>query len=41
MMETSDPAEFYTGLVAELYEPLAGGIPASKSFIQFVELGSA
>lgn len=33
----NDPAEFYTGLVAELYEPLAGGISASKRFIQFVE----
>ena len=33
----NDPAEFYTGLVAKLYEPLAGGISASSRFIQFVQ----
>jgi len=31
-----DPANFYTGLVAELYEPLAGGISDSNRFINFV-----
>ena len=33
----SDPANFYTGLVADLYEPLAGGITDSSRFIKFVE----
>jgi SAM-dependent methyltransferase len=33
----SDPENFYTGLVAELYEPLAGGISDSNRFIKFVE----
>lgn len=33
----SDPSNFYTGLVAELYEPLAGGITDSDRFIKFVE----
>ena len=33
----SDPSNFYTGLVAELYEPLAGGISDSNRFIKFVE----
>lgn len=33
----SDPSNFYTGLVAELYEPLAGGISDSSRFIKFVE----
>lgn len=32
-----DPSNFYTGLVAELYEPLAGGISDSARFIKFVE----
>ncbi len=32
----SDPAQFYTGLVAELYEPLAGGISGSERFARFV-----
>ena len=32
-----DPSNFYTGLVAELYEPLAGGISDSDRFIEFVE----
>lgn len=31
-----DPDQFYTGLIAELYEPLAGGISASDRFIEFV-----
>ena len=31
-----DPADFYTGLVAELYEPLASGITDSHRFIEFV-----
>jgi len=34
---TADPANFYTGLIAELYEPLAGGITDSARFIEFVE----
>jgi SAM-dependent methyltransferase len=33
----SEPSDFYTGLVAELYEPLAGGITDSGRFIQFVQ----
>ena len=33
----NDPAHFYTGLVAELYEPLAGGISDSARFIDFVK----
>jgi len=32
----TDPALFYTGLIAELYEPLAGGITDSTRFIEFV-----
>ena len=36
-IRVSDPSNFYTGLVAELYEPLAGGIPDSNRFIKFVE----
>ena len=34
-MRVSDPANFYTGLVAELYEPLASGISDSDRFIKF------
>jgi len=33
----SDPSDFYTGLIAVLYEPLAGGISDSNRFIEFVE----
>ena len=33
----SDPADFYTGLIAELYEPLASGITGSQRFIDFVK----
>ena len=33
----NDPSNFYTGLVADLYEPLAGGISDSSRFIKFVE----
>jgi len=33
----SDPSNFYSGLIAELYEPLAGGISDSNRFIKFVE----
>jgi len=33
----NDPSNFYTGLVADLYEPLAGGISDSARFIKFVE----
>ncbi|MFT4714644.1 MAG: SAM-dependent methyltransferase [Candidatus Azotimanducaceae bacterium] len=32
----NEPSDFYTGLVAELYEPLAGGITDSARFIRFV-----
>ncbi|MCB1647304.1 MAG: class I SAM-dependent methyltransferase, partial [Pseudomonadales bacterium] len=32
-------AEFYSGLIAELYEPLAGGIGSSDRFIRFVRKG--
>ncbi len=32
-----DAAEFYTGLVAELYEPLASGITSSSRFVDFVK----
>ena len=35
-MRVSDPSNFYTGLVAELYEPLASGISDSDRFIRFV-----
>ena len=31
-----EPSDFYTGLVAELYEPLAGGVTDSARFIRFV-----
>ena len=31
-----DPAQFYTGLIAELYEPLAGGIGDAEPYIDFV-----
>lgn len=34
----SDAADFYTGLIAELYEPLAGGISSSARFIDFVKI---
>jgi SAM-dependent methyltransferase len=33
----NDAAEFYTGLIAELYEPLASGITGSRRFIDFVK----
>ena len=33
----NDAAEFYTGLIAELYEPLASGITGSTRFIDFVK----
>jgi len=33
----NDAADFYTGLVADLYEPLAGGITGSARFIDFVK----
>lgn len=33
----NDVAEFYTGLIAELYEPLASGITGSGRFIDFVQ----
>lgn len=33
----STPSDFYTGLIAELYEPLAVGISDSGRFIQFVQ----
>ncbi|MBD3649290.1 MAG: class I SAM-dependent methyltransferase [Pseudomonadales bacterium] len=31
-----DPAKFYTGLVADLYEPLASGISSSDRFAEFL-----
>ncbi len=34
----NQPADFYTGLIAELYEPLAGGITGSGRFIDFVKI---
>ncbi|MEZ7959056.1 MAG: class I SAM-dependent methyltransferase [Pseudomonadales bacterium] len=33
----NDAADFYTGLIAELYEPLASGITGSRRFIDFVK----
>lgn len=32
----NDAADFYTGLIADLYEPLASGITGSSRFIDFV-----
>jgi len=34
--DEADPSQFYTGLIAELYEPLAGGIGAAEPYIKFV-----
>ena len=31
-----DPSQFYTGLVAELYEPLASHLPAIEPIRRFV-----
>jgi ubiquinone/menaquinone biosynthesis C-methylase UbiE len=32
-----DPSQFYTDLVAELYEPLAGGLPEVEPYQRFVD----
>jgi SAM-dependent methyltransferase len=33
---TPDPADFYTGLVADLYRPLRGGAPDAASIAKFI-----
>lgn len=34
--DEADSSQFYTGLIAELYEPLAGGIGPAEPYIKFV-----
>src|SRR6478735_4388662 len=34
--EGVDPADFYTGLVAELYAPLRSGTPDADRYVRFV-----
>lgn len=37
-VDTSDPADFYTGIVADVYGPLRGAVPDARSCAAFIEI---
>ena len=37
MAATDDPSQFYSGLIADLYEPLAGGLRSADEYIPFLD----
>jgi hypothetical protein len=37
-MDTSDPADFYTGIVVDVYGPLRGAVPDPRSCAAFIEV---